>query len=89
MSEDVQIQVAVLAAQFKTLVEDIRADRAANEEFRKELRESHSETRIKLATVQSSLDMAKGGWKVLVIIGGFVSMVIAAMIGLLKVFYHA
>ena len=81
MSEDVNVQMAVLAKEFEILSKAITEDREANIRF-------HEETDVKLAKLQSLLDKATGGWKVLVVLGGFMITIAGLFEALWKFLGH-
>ena len=88
LAEASQAKTIAEATQVKLLADALREDRIAQEKFREEIRVSQHEVHVKLSTVQSSLDMAKGGWRVLTIIGVASMAVAAALTALLKLFYY-
>lgn len=87
MPESIQTQVAVLATNMKTMMEETKAERLASEKFRDEMRIANKETNTKLSSMQTSLDMAKGGWIVLATIGGIAAWFSGMFSNLSKVFH--
>lgn len=87
MPESMQTQVAVLATNMKTMMESSIAERLANEKFREEVRAAHKETSGKLASMQTTLDMAKGGWIVLATTGAIAAWFCGVFSSIYKAFH--